>query len=209
MLNIVQSPESSIFQAIIDKDAFTAQHSIHVACLFKNMVSMLGLGINAQQAYIAGLLHDVGKINAPEVIFGSKSPLSPEEYKLVKRHPVDSFNLLKANNFSENICEIALLHHEREDGSGYPYECRYHEIPSEVKLFAIVDSFCAIVERRAYKDPVSVQKAVSILYESSGKYNCEMLNSYFNHLKPVYKITLAEMRREKTVLSTFFAHLSE
>ena len=189
-------PPMELFQSIMEKDILTARHSMHVAYLFKNSVSALGLKQNIQHAYIAGLFHDIGKINAPDVIFSGKTPLSPDEYNLVKKHPVDSFRILTEANIPIHICEIALLHHEREDGSGYPYGIRENCIPPEVKLITIVDSFCAIVERRAYRNPVSIQKAMELLCGCSEKYYSDMLNCFLNHIISIYKVALLEIARD-------------
>lgn len=199
-MGIEQKPEFSIFQSIMKKDTLTALHSLHVAHLYKNSVLALGLKLDSEQAYIAGLFHDIGKIKAPDVIFSKKSPLSIKEYEMVRMHSKESFNLLKAKNIAENICEIALLHHEREDGSGYPFGISHREIPPEVKLIAIVDSFCAIIERRAYRNPESIQTAMNILYASSIKYDRKLLNSYCDHLELLYKTTLSDMYEECTVI---------
>lgn len=191
-LDAFQKVELSIFQSLLDRDKFTAQHSVHVAHLYKNSVSALGLEFSNKQAFLAGLFHDVGKIKAPDVIFSSKSPLSPEEYDLVRKHPIDSYLYLKACNIPESVCEIALLHHEREDGSGYPFGIGGKDIPPQVKLIAIVDSFCAIIEQRAYRKGVDIRSAFEILRGSSEKYNLEMLYDFLNHAGSIYKVTFQE-----------------
>lgn len=173
----------SLFKSIVQKDELTAQHSLHVAHLFKDSVCALGVKFDTENAYIAGLFHDIGKIYAPDVIFSNKSPLPHEEYELVKRHPVDSYRILKEWGIPEKICEIALFHHERANGSGYPLGLILSDIPDIISLMAIVDSFCAIVERCAYRNPVNIQTAIEILLKDRHQYDWRLLKDYCSYLK--------------------------
>lgn len=167
------------------------------------------MNISPENSYLAGLFHDIGKLYANDVIFTSKSPLSPEEYEEVKRHPIDSYQLLKEVNMPEEICTIALLHHEREDGSGYPYSLSEAQISTEVKLMAIVDSFCAINEKRAYRQPLSVKDTIKILSDCKQKYNIELLNRFCKEIIPIYSRTMDEINEvnELYTLVAFKNHI--
>lgn len=182
----IQELEFNLFRSILDKDDLTARHSLQVAHIFAGSISVLGLKLDSKHAYIAGLLHDVGKIYAPDIIFSEKSPLSHDEYEMVKKHPIDSCYILKAAGIPKDICEIALLHHERADGSGYPYGIINKEMMPEIKLIAIVDSFCALVEKRAYRKPVSIHAALDILLDSKDKYDRRLLKAFCSYIKSVY-----------------------
>jgi len=118
----------------------------------------------------AGKLHDLGKINVPSEILNKPSRLTDDEYNLLKRHTQDGYDLLKSEPDSSGIeelingvAEVMIQHHERLDGSGYPFGLKGDEICMGAKILAVVDSYEAMISKRTYKEAYAKEKALSDL----------------------------------------------
>lgn len=116
-----------------------------------------------------GLLQDVGKVRLPQELLEKHGRLSVEEFKLAKLHLNYSVEILRATSgLPGDLPRIAALHHERQDGSGYPRKLRGSEIGMLGSIAAIVDTFDAMTVRRPHADPVSPSAAISMLYKWRG-----------------------------------------
>jgi putative two-component system response regulator len=125
---------------------------------------------DVETLFVASPMHDVGKIGIPDGILLKKSELSKGEFEIVKSHTTigasilsgSSSELLKAGEI------IAMSHHERWDGTGYPKSLRGEEIPLFGRICAVADAFDALTSRRPYKEAYSNEKALSILQDETG-----------------------------------------
>lgn len=145
----------------------------------------------------ASLIHDIGKKNIPFHILSKPSKLTDEEYDIIKNHcheGVEICNGFFKIGISENdkkfldICKnVTLYHHERIDGSGYPYSLNKEEIPVEAQIMAIIDSFDAMTTERCYKKPMDKNKAINILMTEENKYNNDFLKSFEKIRKEIIK----------------------
>lgn len=122
-------------------------------------------------------LHDFGKIAIPDVILNKPGKYTPEEYEVMKKHPVYGADIVERilqssedTSFKKIAKNIANYHHEKWDGSGYPEGLKGEEIPLEARIMALADVFDALVSKRVYKDKYSFEKAFSIIEESSGSH---------------------------------------
>ncbi|MEO8142641.1 MAG: HD domain-containing phosphohydrolase [Betaproteobacteria bacterium] len=116
-----------------------------------------------------GLLQDVGKTRLPQVLLDHRGRLSAEEFSDAKRHVDYSVEILRATpGLPEDLPRIVALHHERQDGSGYPKNLPGREIGMFGSMAAIVDTFDALTVRRPYADPLPPSAAISFLYKSRG-----------------------------------------
>lgn len=106
------------------------------------------------------LLHDIGKIFVPLNLIGFNGKLDDYEFEIVKSHPAIGYTLL-SNSFSKIVCSIALSHHERLNGCGYPYKIK--DIPDYVQIVAVADVYEALTNHRAYKPKYSHDKALELL----------------------------------------------
>lgn len=118
---------------------------------------------------LAAMLHDIGKVKIPANILNKPGKLTSKEYDIVKKHPVYGFEMIhKLANPS--IANIILQHHERLDGSGYPYGLYENQILIEAKIIAISDSFDAMTEDRVYRKGSPPHVAFQEIESLSGVY---------------------------------------
>lgn len=143
-----------LLEQIDEKDHYTHQHSRNVMEYSVRLYEALKeKGIKSDlpmdDMIIAALFHDIGKCYVPDEILKKQGPLTPGEMRAIYRHPIDSARLLRPN-FNERIAEIAANHHERLDGSGYPYGLTGDQISFEAKVLAVTDCFDAMTTNRGY-----------------------------------------------------------
>ena len=151
------------------KDPYTRGHSQRVAKYSYEIARELGWKesecIKVQRA---GLLHDIGKIGVPDVILTKSGALSPDEYKIMKTHPVLSAEICKPLVRLRGIIPAIKHHHERIDGKGYPDGLAGDKIPSGAKIMAVCDSWDAMTSDRAYRKRLKAPDVYGILKEASG-----------------------------------------
>ena len=143
----------AITHAIEAKDLYTKGHSERVAKYSEMIARKMGYSDDdAKTLYIMALMHDVGKIGIPDAIINKPGALTDEEFKIIKSHPVIGADILKEVDAFEKISEIALNHHERVDGKGYPNGLTGNEISDEVAIVSVADAYDAMTSQRSYRD---------------------------------------------------------
>ncbi|ENP8452190.1 HD-GYP domain-containing protein [Vibrio parahaemolyticus] len=142
---------------IVDaKSPFTYQHSQKVAELSRYLAGKLGLDEHDQEMlFIAGLVHDIGKLKTPDEILHKEGALSKQEYTRIKRHTIDTQLALHKVFPNAKIAEWASNHHERLDGSGYPYHKTAEELDIPSRIIAVADVFQALSQDRPYRGRMS------------------------------------------------------
>ncbi|NLT66350.1 MAG: HD-GYP domain-containing protein [Acidobacteria bacterium] len=152
--------------AIDAKDAYTHGHSFRVA---KYAVSIgRQMGIDQEKLTdleIAAYMHDLGKIGVPEAILSKAGKLTPQEFEQIKRHPLITDQILEAIDLPAHIVDAAVQHHERLDGRGYPLGLQGEEISPFARIIAVADVFDALTTTRLYRDAMTVEDALTILYD--------------------------------------------
>ncbi|BBI36397.1 HD-GYP domain-containing protein [Cohnella abietis] len=143
-------------------DEYVYRHSIGVALLSKLIGKTRGLNeAELLELTTAGFLHDIGKAKIPGAILNKPGKLTEEEFKVVKEHSVYGYEILKKSvGIPERYAYVALQHHEREDGSGYPFGLKGSHIDVYSKIVAVADVFHAMVSKRVYKQPVPFYKVL-------------------------------------------------
>lgn len=125
------------------------------------------------------LLHDIGKMGVPDAILHKPGPLTDDEWKIMRLHPVYAHQMLSSITYLKRALEVPYCHHERWDGSGYPRGLTGEEIPLSARLFAIVDVFDALVSDRPYRAAWPVDKALEYLEQQAGKqFDPEIVNIF-------------------------------
>lgn len=161
----------SFVRGIEIRDSYTRGHSERVAFFSKRIAEAMGLKEGEVNAiYIAGLLHDIGKIGIPDSILLKPGKLSNEEYEIIKFHPLLSYELLKHIDVLKDSLPGIKYHHERWDGSGYPEGLKGEEIPLQARILAVADSFDAMTSDRIYRKGIPKAQAVTELRNLSGKH---------------------------------------
>ena len=133
-----------------------------------------GFGLSAEEVLVisyASQLHDVGLIGVPEAVISKSGELTSYEWELIKHHPVTGAEILRGSPsvIMQAGETIALTHHERWDGSGYPNGLRSENIPLSGRICALADVFDALTTKRAYKTEVGVEDALTLIQEASGQ----------------------------------------
>lgn len=142
----------------------TARHSAGVSRMAQVLAALYGLEAEMQQKIaIAGYLHDVGKLLVPRKIIEKKGPLDPSEYALMKQHSYKTLELLTAADAPCDIARWAANHHERLDGSGYPFRLRAASLDTPSRIVAVADIFTALTENRPYRRGMPVADALAII----------------------------------------------
>ena len=151
------------------RDHETEGHSRRVTDLTVRLARTFGISENDIAAIRRGaLLHDIGKMAVPDTILHKLGPLSEEEWEIMRRHPLAAVDMLAPIPFLQSALEIPHYHHERWDGSGYPYGLRGTQIPFAARLFAVVDVWDAITSDRRYRRASSPSEARAYLEAHAG-----------------------------------------
>ncbi len=152
------------------RDRYTRRHTDRVRYLTEVLAVQLGWsGEKLKEVRMGGILHDVGKISVPDHILNKPAPLTKEEFAVMKKHPEIGKRMLEGIDFLRPALPYVLYHHEKYDGTGYPYGLKADEIPFEGRLLAVADTFDAIISDRPYRKGASFEKAISELEEFSGR----------------------------------------
>ncbi len=160
----------ALVQAIEMRDPYTKGHSLQVAELSIEIARNFGFSEqNLELIKFAGLLHDIGKIAIPETILNKPSSLTEEEWMIIKKHPIQSAEIIKPIKSLSMIEKWLLYHHERWDGSGYPQGLRGNEIPVEARILAISDTYSAMTGDRPYRKGLSDEQTREEIKRFAGR----------------------------------------
>jgi HD-GYP domain-containing protein (c-di-GMP phosphodiesterase class II) len=128
----------------------------------------------------AAILHDIGKLAIPDNILNKSGKLTHEEWRIMRSHPEITYNLLKIIPFLEEASRLVLFHHERYDGTGYPYGLKGEAIPLGARLIAAADAFDNMTTKHSYRTAVSAQDAFTELGKCVGTQFCPVAVKAFN-----------------------------
>lgn len=160
------------FAKTIDaRDPYTAFHSNNVAEYGRKIAKELGLSEKETDAvYLAGLIHDIGKIGTPEAILLKEGPLSEAEYEIMKKHSEDGYEIVKSMKSLEalGIPEMMRHHQEKFNGQGYPLGFKGDSIPLGARILAVADAFDAMTTNRSYRSKLAMETAAAELVHHSG-----------------------------------------
>lgn len=146
------------------EDEYLLKHSINVGLVASKIGGILNLSEDDQHFLASmGLFHDVGKFKIDPGILNKPSRLTEEEFNLVKQHPKLGYDLLSSTSLNPLILEGVLKHHERLNGSGYPFQLKEENIPFFIRILSVADTFDAICSNRVYKSSMSIFYAIDEL----------------------------------------------
>ncbi len=142
-----------------------------------------------EDIYCSSILHDIGKVGIPDAILLKPGKLDPEEFEVIKRHPVIGGDVLKAVNaevggrsFVTLGMQIAYFHHEKWNGTGYPNGLKGEDIPLSARIVALTDVYDALTSKRVYKEAYTHEKAKGIIIAENGKhFDPEVVGVFLAH----------------------------
>jgi putative nucleotidyltransferase with HDIG domain len=159
----------SLTSAVDAKDAYTCGHSERVALVSRHLAQQMSLSEkDVEQIYMAGLLHDVGKIGVPEAVLQKTGKLTVEEFEQMKRHPQIGARILQDIKQVREIVPGVLHHHERYDGKGYPSGLAGEKIPLMGRIICLADCFDAMTSNRTYRKALPLEVALTEIRRCSG-----------------------------------------
>jgi putative nucleotidyltransferase with HDIG domain len=155
----------ALTSSIDAKDQYTRGHSERVAFISKWIAEQLAAveGLDEEQVhkvYLAGLLHDIGKMGVDEAVLRKQGRLTDEEFARIKEHPTIGAGILGGIKQMREIVPGVLSHHERCDGKGYPNGLEGEQIPVIARIISLADSFDAMTSKRTYRDAMTLEQAL-------------------------------------------------
>ncbi len=172
------------------RDLYTRGHSDRVSYYAALLAEKMGKDSEyIRRLRLAGLFHDIGKVGVSDDILLKDSSLTEEEIQAIRRHPVLGYRILSASSLYKDIAPVALYHHERVDGTGYPEGLRGEEIPEQARIVAVADAFDAMTSYRRYQKNRTLEEAVQQLIDGKDRqFDGKMVDLFVEVLKDYQKI---------------------
>ena len=178
---------AKIFARIIDDTSpYTAAHSQNVAKVAKCIALYTGFSeIESEKIFLAGLLHDIGKLAVPNEILIKPGALTENEFDIVKQHSYYSYYILQQVEGFEEIAVWAGFHHETLDGNGYPFGLKAPEINLGSRIIATADIYCALLEDRPYRSGMTRNQIINIMNDmvKNTKLDAKIVNDLTNNIE--------------------------
>ncbi len=166
----VEGTIHTIAATVEARDPYTAGHQARVADLASAIASEMSLSANQIEGIkMAGIVHDLGKIQVPAEILNRPGKISELEFEIIKTHPQVGFDLLKEIEFPWPIAQIIYQHHEKMDGSGYPQGLKGDEILLEARILTVADIVEAMASHRPYRSALGIDLALAQIKMDSGR----------------------------------------
>jgi hypothetical protein len=180
----------SLVSSLDAKDAYTRGHSERVALISRRLGIQLGLPHeDLRDIYLAGLLHDIGKIGVDDQILRKTGPLTREEFEAVKKHPVIGYNILAGLKNLQAVLPGVRHHHEAYSGRGYPDALKGESIPLMARIIAVADSYDAMSSDRPYRKGLTGARLEEILKDGAGvQWDPNVVAAYFQIREQVRNI---------------------
>lgn len=163
---------NSLLQTVQLKDQHTYLHCARVGRAARRLAQAMGLN-EFEQAIMefSGLFHDVGKVGIPDDVLLKPGKLTPEQIDVMKNHPIQSIQIIEpfsGNPFFRFLLPGVRYHHEKIDGTGYPFGLKGERIPLPARVVAVVDTVDAMTNARPYRKALPMEKAIQELKDFSG-----------------------------------------
>jgi putative nucleotidyltransferase with HDIG domain len=168
--------------AIDAKDPYTCGHSDRVARIAVRLAKELACDAEMLHTlYMAGLLHDIGKIGIDDAVLRKPGKLTEEEFNHIKLHPELGYRILADIQQLAKVLPAVLHHHEQWDGKGYPHQLRSDQIPRIARIVAVADAYDAMTSDRPYRKGIEPDKVDQIFRDGASKqWDPEVVRAYFS-----------------------------
>lgn len=185
-------------------DEYTYMHSVSVSAMMINLARHIGLGEDMMRDIgMAGLLHDIGKLEVPIDVLNKPGRLTDEEFSIMRTHSERGYETLRrAGSVPEMALDVCLHHHERIDGSGYPNRLSGDEMTLFSKMGSVCDVYDAMTSQRPYKGAWTPADAIAAMFSWKGHFDADILTSFIRSLG-IYPVgSLVRLRSEQLALVT-------
>lgn len=212
---IAQNRVKKLLLQLKEHDEYTFLHSINVGVLALDFGFYLNLDMTfLQNLFLAGILHDIGKLNIPSELLNKKEPLTDTEFAQIRCHPEDGYMIAKNHLFNRNILCGIREHHERKDGTGYPLGIQ--EISQTGSIIKIADAYDAMKANRVYCSSMTKDMIQEELFQDTGmmdtEYKCIFLNKFLpaicnddmhkEQMHSLKQFILAELEHKDTAMAS-------
>ncbi len=172
-------------------DEYTYTHCLNVSIYSMFIARWLGFEKEkVKEVVLAGLLHDVGKAKIPLTVLNKKGPLTPQEFELIKKHSTYGYDYVKnIDSLSEDIKNAVLMHHEKENGTGYPLGVTGEKIGLYAKIVAVADIYDALTSERIYRPkltPFDTFKEIEKVAVGTGLYDLKIILPFLSNISVYY-----------------------
>lgn len=202
-----------LFRNIIDfRSRFTATHSSGVAAAASMMSRIFGLTeMETRLMEVAGNLHDIGKLAIPNSILDKPGKLTKEEMAVMKSHTYYTYSVINTIGGLQQIAEWAAYHHERLDGSGYPFHCKADELSTGARILAVADIFTALAEDRPYRRGMSREEIIRIIkqYSDSRLLDGKIVSLLFDNFDGIFSHVSEKQSEARSFYENQFAFLDK
>ena len=165
-----------LYNLIPNEDELTFNHCLNSALLSGTFADWNNMPRqDADQLILACFYYDIGKLKLPYEILWKAGKLTDEEFALVKKHPVIGYALLNQTNIDQRIKNAVIMHHERMNGSGYPYHMKGNGIDLYARYIAIIDTYIAMASPRSYRDALTPLQILGYFELNMQEYDTEIL----------------------------------
>ncbi|MFP4015918.1 MAG: HD-GYP domain-containing protein [Halanaerobiales bacterium] len=188
----------TMLSLIRDVDEYTYTHSVNVGLLAMMFGRWAGLSNQKiKDLLFAGMLHDIGKSKIPEEILNKKGQLTDEEFDIIRRHTVYGYDLLrKCKLISDPVSRGVLMHHERNDSSGYPFGFSKKKIPFIARVLAIVDTYDAMTSDRVYRGRRPPFEVFRVFEEDLHSYDLMLSKIFMTNMSQFYLGEMVELSND-------------
>lgn len=182
------------------KDVYTYRHSRRVYEYAIQFSKKLHLNMADRKTLIMGsLIHDIGKLEIPRDVINKRGKLTKEEWEMVQKHVIWGREIVSTDRELHDLLPLVELHHERFDGTGYPYGLSGYEIPRLVRMLTVIDSFDAMTTERPYQETKSFTEAITELKSCSGsQFDPQLVDSFIEVIEESPTVDLEKMNHDKT-----------
>jgi PAS domain S-box-containing protein len=190
----------ALSKVIEDRDPYTSGHSVGVGGLAEIIARAMGFPEDQITGiYIAGVLHDIGKMAVPVEILVKPGRLNTMEQSLIQMHPEAGYEILKGIDFPWPVAQATLQHHERMDGSGYPRGLKGEEIIPEARILAVADVVDAMTHHRPYRPAFSLQDTLKVIEKGRERlYDSQVVDACVEVLKGAHPFAISEYSTTST-----------
>ena len=162
----------------------TIAHSLNVALISHEIAKRMGLSKKeCDTATMCGLMHDIGKLAVSDHVLRKSGPLTEKERQEVELHPIKGYEVLLQTKLNTHVRNTALMHHERVDGSGYPYGTNLEHIDIYARIVAIADVYDAMTMDRVYRKALPPAEAMAQIKKDRAKYDPDVYSAFMDYVE--------------------------